>query len=101
MIESGDNDLYVSAVTIAEATIKSALGKLRLPEGFLSALWESGFEELPLTAAHADRIRELPALHKDPFDRLLVAQAQAERLTLVTADPQCMTYDVEVVDTRH
>lgn len=100
LIESGDNDSYVSAVTVAEYAIKVALGKLRVPHDFLERLWRSGFDELVLTAAHADRLRELPPLHKDPFDRMLVAQAQAERLALVTADQRCMGYDVEVVDAR-
>jgi PIN domain nuclease of toxin-antitoxin system len=99
-IESGDNTSSVSAVSVAEAAIKTALGKLRVPDRFLELLWESGFDELPLSAAHADRLRSLPLHHADPFDRMLVAQAQAERLSLVTADRRCMAYDVEVVDAR-
>lgn len=100
LIESGDNTSSVSAVSVAEAAIKTALGKLRVPDRFLELLWGSGFDELPLTASHADRLRTLPLHHADPFDRMLVAQAQAERLSLVTADRRCMAYDLEVVDAR-
>jgi PIN domain nuclease of toxin-antitoxin system len=100
LIEAGDNDSYVSAVTVAEVAIMAALGKLRVPHDFLERLRRSGFDELALTSAHADRLRELPLVHKDPVDRMLVVQAQAERLALVTADRRCMDYDVELVDAR-
>jgi PIN domain nuclease of toxin-antitoxin system len=84
----------------ARAMIETARGRLRTPDGFHRALWESGFDELPWTAAHADRLRELPLHHMDPCDRLLVAQAQSEGLALMTVGQECMAYDVDVVDAR-
>jgi PIN domain nuclease of toxin-antitoxin system len=100
MIQSGDNDVFVSAVTVAEIAIKTSLGKLRVPADVVELFWTTGFVELPLSAAHAERLGTLPWLHQDPFDRMLVAQAQHERLTLVTADGQCADYEVGTADAR-
>lgn len=66
----------------------------------MPGLPDIGFVELPITAAHAERAAALPLHHQDPFDRMLVAQAQAERLTLVTADHQLSAYDVDILDPR-
>jgi PIN domain nuclease of toxin-antitoxin system len=78
-----------SVVAIWEASIKSALGKPGFdvhPALMRSALLKAGFIELPVTGAHALAVRDLPMIHRDPFDRMLVAQAQSDGLTLVTAD---------------
>lgn len=81
------DEVYVSAASIWEIAIKSGLGKI---EGdvvqMVSAIEGSGFLELPVTADHAARVADLPLHHRDPFDRLLVAQAMMEPLTLLTAD---------------
>jgi PIN domain nuclease of toxin-antitoxin system len=88
----------VSAVVVWEIAIKSALGKLEAPaENLTGRLEELGFDLLPVTAEHAWAVRGLPPRRNDPFDRLLVAQAQVERLPVVTADPSFDDYDVEVV----
>jgi PIN domain nuclease of toxin-antitoxin system len=87
----------VSAASVWEATIKAALGKLEAPESLGQAAVEEGFEPLPITFEHADRVAVLPPHHRDPFDRMLVAQAQVERLTLVTRDPVFDAYDVAVL----
>lgn len=93
-IESGP--AFASVASFWEIAIKSALGKLEAPDD-LPALVESlGFEVLPVTAEHAWAIRELPHHHRDPFDRLLIAQAQVERLPILSADPAFARYDVEV-----
>ena len=79
--------VYVSAATIWELTIKSMLGKLEIPEGFESLLLAQGITSLTVSAEHAAAIRRFPELLRhDPFERLLVAQAQLERLDLLTAD---------------
>jgi PIN domain nuclease of toxin-antitoxin system len=90
--------VYVSAVSVWEVTIKSGLGKLSLPLDRLEALTdEAGFAELSVTSAHALEVRHLPLLHRDPFDRLLIAQARHEGLTLVTRDPDVRRYSVDTL----
>ena len=80
--------MYVSAASAWEAAIKLALGRLRLQDPFASLVEGSGFQELPITFSHAEQLLALPRHHADPFDRMLVAQAQVESLTLVTHDDQ-------------
>ncbi len=87
----------VSAVTIWEAAIKPGLGKLDAPDDLLPQLERAGVELLPITARHADLVATLPLHHRDPFDRLLVAQATAEGLPLVSEDESLRRYDIEVV----
>lgn len=97
-IEDFENEVFASAASAWEIAIKQSLGKLPLPRGdFLEALYRSGLVELPITARHADRTRSLPLLHRDPFDRLLVAQAQLEGLSLVSRDPAMRQYQVTVL----
>ena len=92
---------YVSAVTIWEMAIKARMGKLRLKGGFREfiseAIVSTGFDRLSIHHTHAERTAELPLHHRDPFDRLLVAQAQVEGLSLLTADAQIFRYDVDLV----
>ncbi len=78
--------MFVSAVSLWEIWLKESLGKLRLGRDFEVKLAEESFESLPLTAAHARQVAFLPWRHRDPFDRMLVAQAKAEGLILLTAD---------------
>jgi PIN domain nuclease of toxin-antitoxin system len=87
----------VSAVTIWEAAIKRRLGKLDAPGDLLSQLERAGVELLPVTARHADHVASLPLHHRDPFDRLLVAQATLEGLPLVSDDESMRRYEIEVV----
>lgn len=89
--------VVVSAASIWEASIKSALGKLDLPAGLPEAVSEEGFEPLPMTFEHAERAGALPPHHRDPFDRMLIAQAMAERLTLVTHDPAFDPYGIDLL----
>ncbi|GBE64148.1 hypothetical protein MFM001_06100 [Mycobacterium sp. MFM001] len=96
MIAEPDNELFVSAVTVAEVAIKASLGKLKAP-GLHEALHEAGIYELPFTATHAETLGELPWHHRDPFDRMLIAQAIAERLDLVTTDTRLQAYPVVCV----
>jgi PIN domain nuclease of toxin-antitoxin system len=87
----------VSAVTVWEAAIKRRLGKLDAPGDLLPQLEGAGVELLPITARHADLVASLPLYHRDPFDRLLVAQATIEGLALVSDDESLRRYDIEVV----
>jgi PIN domain nuclease of toxin-antitoxin system len=96
IIAEPDNELFVSAITVAEVAIKSSLGKLEV-SGFYESLHKAGFRELPFTAAHAEALRELPWHHRDPFDRMLVAQAMTERLDLITAEERLQAYPVVCV----
>lgn len=80
-----------------EIAIKSALGKLNAPEDLPRRAQELGFEFLPVTEEHVWQVRSLPHHHGDPFDRLLIAQAQLERLPIVTADVAFDAYDVDVI----
>jgi PIN domain nuclease of toxin-antitoxin system len=86
LISAPENTIFVSAVSLWEIWLKQSLGKLRLAPDFESKLAAESFEGLPLTAAQARHVALLPWLHRDPFDRMLVAQAQVEDLTLLTAD---------------
>lgn len=87
-------DVRVSAATIWEITIKQALGKITSPADLPERVRDSGFRELPISYPHAVAAGRLPMIHRDPFDRMLVAQARCEGLTLVTRDPHCQQYDV-------
>lgn len=95
------NELLLSAASAWEIAIKHALGKLPLPEPppayVPSRMRADAIDGLPVTHTHALHVATLPRRHGDPFDRLLVAQAQVEKLTIVTADEQIRRYDVEVL----
>lgn len=90
--------IHVSAVSLWEAAIKRALGRLRFESAeLLDAISTGGFQALPITARHALAAGDLPRHHEDPFDRMLVAQAQAEGLTLVTHDSALEAYSVPML----
>ncbi len=95
MIRDPGSDVYVSAASTWEIAIKSAVGKI---EADLSAIVDAAraaaFEELPITITHTARLRALPTHHRDPFDRLLIAQAIEERLTIITHDRAIGAYPV-------
>ena len=86
--------VHVSAASAWEVAIKMAIGRLDLDQPFEAHVREAGFETLPITFAHAAEVARLPRHHADPFDRMLVAQARVERLTLVTHDRAFLAYDV-------
>ena len=89
--------VFVSAASAWEAAIKVSLGRLELPDTIEAGVLASGFEKLLITFSHAEHAGALPPHHRDPFDRMLVAQAQAEGLTLVTHDRLMEPYDVEIL----
>lgn len=96
-LEDERNPVAVSAASVWEIAIKRSLGKLRIADGWAAALTRLGFDPAPVTALHAEAVERLPWHHRDPFDRLLVAQAAVEGLTLVTADRRLAAYGVEVL----
>ena len=91
-IGSAANDVFLSAASVWEMAIKQGLGRLEIPEPASAAAARLGIEALPVTFEHAEATLELPPLHRDPFDRLLVAQAGTEGLTLLTHDPLLRAY---------
>lgn len=92
LIAEPENTIFVSAASVWEMSIKQGLGKLELPEAFDKVLATSGFEMLAIQPGHARATKDLPLLHRDPFDRMLLAQATVERITLLTADAQVAKY---------
>lgn len=90
--------VFFSAVTPWELGIKKALGKISFPAGLTDRLEAEGFEALSISARHAEHAATLPPHHRDPFDRMLVAQAQVESLSLVTADRSLGPYEVDLID---
>jgi PIN domain nuclease of toxin-antitoxin system len=95
------NDVFVSAASAWEITIKASLGKLAVPPRIVqwlpAELAANRLSALPITVAHAAGVEQLPAHHADPFDRLLIAQARAENLTVVTSDAQFEPYEVGLI----
>ena len=96
-IGQASNTIYVRAASAWEISIKKALGKLDAPNDLHAALLANHFEALPITIGHATRAGQLPRHHDDPFDRMLIAQAQAEQLTLVTHDTIFRPYGIPVI----
>ena len=100
-IEHLDNIKYVSVVSLWEIAVKVSINKLTLPkpfeESFPQQLEENGFELLPVAFPHLYKILTLPFHHRDPFDRLLVAQAMVENMTLVTRDTNIPKYPVNTL----
>ena len=96
-IRDPERSACVSAVSAWEITVKRALGKLEVPDEWVSAVEAEGFRRLDITWAHVLEVGELPDVHRDPFDRLLVAQARVEGLTLVTGDERIAGYDTPIL----
>lgn len=96
-IADGSNMVAISAATVWELTIKRVAGRLEAPDDIVGAIALYRFEPLSITIQHAQAAGALPRQHGDPFDRMLVAQAQAESLTIVTRDPVFARYDVQVM----
>lgn len=100
IISDQRNQIYVSAATTWEISIKSSLGKLEAPEDMDSVVEDEGFDKLPISLYHGQLAGHLPMLHRDLFDRMLIAQTQAEGLILITADENIGRYSLRVLDPR-
>lgn len=96
-LDNDHNRAFVSHATLWELSIKVTVGKLRLPEEFFTCLPDLGYEILGINLEHLSVYRGLPLLHRDPFDRMLVAQAKHEGLALISCDPEIRQYPVEIL----
>jgi len=97
-IRDSENEVFVSAVTAWELGIKRSTGKLAFADSIQALAQRFGFTELSITMAHGELAASLPLQHKDPFDRMLVAQAILERMVLVTADGRLAEYPVTLLE---
>lgn len=101
VMKKGDNDLYLSCASIWEMSIKMRTGKLTMPGSDLlfvsDHLERNSITPLPVFLHHAIGVHRLPLLHRDPFDRMLIAQSLAEDMPIVSADEQIARYDVKVI----
>jgi PIN domain nuclease of toxin-antitoxin system len=101
ILQSGEEEIYFSAVTAWEVSIKASLGKLRLPAPprvcVLNFAEKQGLRPLSITQLHAVKVYDLPSYHRDPFDRLIIAQALTEDMAILTADRYFERYPVNVV----
>lgn len=96
-ISEADHEVYFSAASVWELGLKIAKGKLRMPQDFPALLEAEGFVSLPVTASHALHSLNLPVLHQDPFDRMLIAQALEEGLILITRDEHILRYPLKLL----
>lgn len=92
IIEDPANELVISVVSYWEITIKKTLGKLKIPDNWPDVIEPSGFSWLNLEPRHIKQLGKLPLIHHDPFDRLLIAQARAEQMTMLTSDEKILQY---------
>jgi PIN domain nuclease of toxin-antitoxin system len=97
LIANPANRIWLSAASAWEMEIKSALGKLKIPDDLEQQLAMNGIEALPIYLRHVQTLRSLPGIHSDPFDRILVAQSISDALVLVTADPVVASYPCRTV----
>jgi PIN domain nuclease of toxin-antitoxin system len=97
LIEDAGVERRLSAISVWEVAVKRRVGKLRVSPDFHHLLYEQGLHSLPVTEAYAREIAELPLHHRDPFDRMLVAQARVEGSSLLSADQRLRSYDVPVL----
>jgi PIN domain nuclease of toxin-antitoxin system len=96
-IINGKNRVFISAATVWEMSIKQALGKLYVPDNLQQELEQHRFTTLDINFEHAKLAGSLPNIHKDPFDRMLVAQAKIEKLTLISNDRYISQYEVRLL----
>ena len=97
IIANVENDIYVSAATAWEIAIKRKKGLLVVPDDLDAIIVEAGFKALPISIFHSGQAGDLPLHHSDPFDRMLIAQAQAEGLQLMTKDSQFPHYGISLI----
>lgn len=96
-IADPENLVYVSAVSLWEIVIKESLGKLKMPKNWSTVVREESFRQLSITWEHSLKVAALPNIHRDPFDRLLIAQALTEGLTFLTNDDKLLKYPGEIL----
>lgn len=97
VLKNPENQIFLSVVSVLEIVIKKKIGKLKVPQNWKEDLRESSFLLLPITCENAFQLESLPHFHHDPFDRMLIAQAQSEGATLITGDIKIWKYDVPLL----
>ena len=97
IIDDPTNRIFISVVTPWEIIIKRKLKKLKVPKNFENYLMKEVFKIVPIYILHVLNVEQLPHHHKDPFDRVLVSQAKAEKLTLITSDPKIWKYNISLL----
>lgn len=97
VIKDDKNNISVSVITVWEVILKQSLGKLKAPDDLIKSIESDGFEILALDIEHITRLTDLPFIHRDPFDRLLIAQAIAEDYTIITVDKYIKQYEVKTL----
>ena len=97
-ISNPRNQVYISAASTWEISIKKTIGKLSAPDDMDAIVEDEGFDKLPITLFHGEQAGLLPEYHKDPFDRMLIAQAQSEGLIIVTNDEKIARYNIRTMD---
>ena len=101
LYQNGSNELYLSVVSIWEMLIKTGLGKLQLPlpaaNYIAKQIEKNRLQSLSIRPSHLAELEDLPPIHRDPFDRMLVAQARAERMPILSADPVMRKYEVTIL----
>jgi PIN domain nuclease of toxin-antitoxin system len=97
VIGNGNNVVYISAASVWEISVKKSLGKLAAPENIEAIVEQESFQKLPITLGHGEAAGQLPTYHRDPFDRMLIAQARCEDLILVTVNQDIPKYQVQLL----
>ena len=100
-ISNPENEIYVSPILLWEISIKKTIGKLEAPEKLASICEKKGFTALDVTVFDGESIEKLPLLHKDPFDRMLIVQAQNNHLSIITNDEEIMKYKVNTLKAKN
>ncbi len=100
VIADDRNEVYVSAASVWEISIKQALGKLEAPDDFDAIVEQEGFIDLPISLFHAESAGKLPPHHNDPFDRMLIVQAHAEGLVIMTSDKVIPKYGIRTMSAK-
>jgi len=98
LIADARNEIFISAATTWEISIKKNMGLLEAPDDMDRIVEDEGFSKLPISLFHSEKAGGLPEIHRDPFDRMLIAQAQAEGLEIMTVDPEIPRYGIKWVD---
>lgn len=97
LLNDPENEVYLSVVNVWEIVIKNAKGKIKPPKDIKGGIQNSGFLVLSIEVSHALEVEKLPDYHNDPFDRILIAQAKVEKLTLITSDEKIWRYNLSLV----
>lgn len=97
LLNNSENQILLSVATVWEVVIKQSKGKLKLPNDIKGGIKASGFNLLPIEISHVLAVEKLPKFHRDPFDRILIAQAKVENCTLITNDSKMKKYKIKTI----